>query len=32
MLMRPVGEFDTISLDFYAGKAVVLTVNVALSD
>jgi copper(I)-binding protein len=32
MLMRPIGEFDTVSLDFYAGKAVVLTVNVALSD
>jgi len=32
MLMRPVGEFDTVSLDFYAGEAVVLTVNVALSD
>ena len=32
MLMRPVGEFDTVSLEFYAGKAVVLTVNVALSD
>ena len=32
MLMRPIGEFDTISLDFYAGKAVVLTVNVPLSD
>ena len=32
MLMRPVGEFDTVSLDFYAGNAVVLTVNVALSD
>jgi len=32
MLLRPVGEFDTVSLDFYAGKAVVLTVNVALSD
>ena len=32
MLMRPVGEFDTVSLDFFAGKAVVLTVNVALSD
>jgi len=32
MLMRPVGQFDTVSLDFYAGKAVVLTVNVALSD
>ena len=32
MLMRPVGEFDTVTLDFIAGKAVVLTVNVTLSD
>lgn len=32
MLMRPVGEFDTVSLDFFADKAVVLTVNVTLSD
>lgn len=32
MLMRPVGEIDTVSLDFYAGEAVVLTVNVTLSD
>ncbi len=32
MLMRPVGEFDTVTLDFFAGKAVVLTVNVTLSD
>lgn len=32
MLMQPIGQFDTVSLDFYAGKAVVLTVNVTLSD
>jgi len=32
MLMRPVGEFDTVTVDFFAGKAVVLTVNVTLSD
>jgi copper(I)-binding protein len=32
MLIRPIGEFDTVTLDFYAGKAVVLTVNVPLSD
>jgi len=32
MLMRPVGEFDTVTLDFFAGEAVVLTVNVTLSD
>jgi len=32
MLMRPVGEFDTVTLDFFAGRAVVLTVNVTLSD
>ncbi len=32
MLMRPIGEFDTVSLDFYAGKSVVLTVSIALSD
>lgn len=32
MLMRPVGEFDTVTLAFYAGEAVVLTVNVTLSD
>lgn len=32
MLMRPVGEFETVTLDFYANKTIVLTVNVALSD
>ena len=32
MLMRPIGEFDTVTLKFYADKAVVLTVNVALTD
>lgn len=32
MLMRPIGEFDAVTLVFYAGKAVVLTVNVALTD
>jgi len=32
MLMRPIGEFDTVTLDFFAGEAVVLTINVTLSD
>ena len=32
MLMRPVDEFDTVMLEFYADEAVVLTLNVALSD
>jgi len=32
MLMRPVGEFKTVTLEFYADKAIVLTLNVALSD
>jgi copper(I)-binding protein len=32
MLMRPIGEFDSVTLVFYAGKAVVLTVNAALTD
>jgi copper(I)-binding protein len=32
MLMQPVGEFDTVTLDFFAGEAVVLTINVTLSD
>jgi hypothetical protein len=32
MLMRPIGEFDTVTLDFYAGKALVLSVNVAFTD
>jgi len=32
MLMRPTGDFDNVTLDFYAGKAVVLTVNVALTE
>jgi copper(I)-binding protein len=32
MLMRPVGEFETVTLEFHAGKAIVLTLNVALSD
>jgi copper(I)-binding protein len=32
MLMRPVGEFDTVTLDFFAGNAVVLSVDVTLSD
>ena len=32
MLMQPVGEFETVTLEFRVGKAVMLTVNVALSD
>ena len=32
MLMRPVDEFDSVMLEFYADEAVVLTLNVALSD
>ena len=32
MLMRPIGDFDAVTLDFYAGKAVILTVNVALTE
>ena len=32
MLMRPVGKFEAVTLDFHAGKAIVLTLNVALSD
>jgi copper(I)-binding protein len=32
MLMRPIGEFDAVTLKFYAGKAVVLTVNTALTE
>jgi len=32
MLMRPVGEFETVTLEFHADKAIVLTLNVALSD
>lgn len=32
MLMQPVGEFDTVTLDFFAGDAAVLTINVTLSD
>jgi copper(I)-binding protein len=32
MLMRPVGEFEAVTLEFRAGKAIVLTLNVALSD
>jgi hypothetical protein len=32
MLMRPIGDIDTVTLDFHAGKAVMLSVNVALTD
>ena len=32
MLMRPVGEFQSVTLEFHANKTVLLTVNVALSD
>ena len=32
MLEDPIGDVDTMVLDFHAGKAIVLTVNVALAD
>ena len=32
MLTRPVGEFEAVTLEFRAGKAIVLTLNIALSD
>jgi len=32
MLIRPTGDVDTVTLEFYAGKAVVLTVNVAFKE
>jgi len=32
MLMRPVGEFESVTLEFHAGDAVVLTLNASLSD
>jgi copper(I)-binding protein len=32
MLMRPVGEFESVTLEFHADNAVILTLNVALSD
>ncbi len=32
MLIRPTGDVDTVTLEFYAGKAVVLTINVAFKD
>jgi copper(I)-binding protein len=32
MLMQPVGEFETVTLEFRVGKVVMLTVNVALSN
>lgn len=32
MLMRPIGDPDLVTLEFFAGKALVLTVSVALTD
>lgn len=32
MLMRPIGEFETVTLEFHADESIVLTVSVALSD
>lgn len=32
MLMRPVDEFETVTLEFHADDTVILTLNVALSD
>ena len=32
MLMRPADDSDVVTLDFYAGKAIVLTVNTPLTD
>ena len=32
MLMRPIGEFDLVTLQFHADKAVLLTVSVALTN
>ena len=32
MLMRPVDEFESVTLEFYADNTVILTLNVALSD
>lgn len=32
MLMRPAGDLDTVTLEFYADKAVVLSINVALTE
>jgi copper(I)-binding protein len=32
MLMGPVGEFEAVTLEFHAGKAIVLTLNVTLTD
>lgn len=32
MLMRPVDDSDVVTLEFYAGKAIVLTVNAPLTD
>jgi hypothetical protein len=32
MLMRPIGEFEVVTLQFHADKAVVLTVSVALTN
>jgi copper(I)-binding protein len=32
MLMRPVGDFETVTLEFHTDDAVILTLNVALSD
>jgi copper(I)-binding protein len=32
MLMRPVGEFESVTLEFHTVDAVILTLDVALSD
>jgi len=32
MLMRPIGDFDAVTLDFHAGKAVMLSVAVSMTD
>lgn len=32
MLIRPVGNFETVTLEFHTDDAVILTLNVALSD
>lgn len=32
MLMRPIGGFETVTLKFYSGESVVLTISVALTD
>ena len=32
MLMHPIGDVDAVTLDFHAGKAVMLSVNVAMTD